>query len=70
METYASKRCFKQGSGGEMVVKAEKEKHDFLARTKSPVSLCKWCGEDFKHPNHNQEPAEEVWETRARREVR
>lgn len=58
-----------EGSGGEMVVKAEKEKHDFLARTKSPVSLCKWCGEDFKHPNHNQEPAEEVWETRARRDA-
>jgi hypothetical protein len=44
------------------------EKHDFLPRTRSPVADCKWCGEDFKHSNHNQEPAEEHWETKSRRD--
>lgn len=44
------------------------EKHDFLPRTRSPVADCKWCGEDLKHSNHNQEPAEEHWETKSRRD--
>jgi len=42
-------------------------KHPFLARTRSPVADCRWCGEPHKHQNHILESTYEAWETAARR---
>lgn len=47
----------------------ESSQHEFTPRTRSPVSPCKWCGRQFSHAVHTKEEPEEVWETKARRDI-